>query len=42
MDDVLDDTADVAMSLGVIEGSELRGRFVEAGVCRWKKEEVRG
>lgn len=30
MDDVLDDTSDVTMSLSVIEGSELRGGLVES------------
>lgn len=34
MDDVLDDTSYVAMSLSVVESSELRRCFVKAGVGR--------
>lgn len=35
MDDVLHDSADVAMALGVIEGAELGGSLVQAGVGRY-------
>lgn len=36
MDDVFDDTSNVSMSLGVIEGSELGRGFVETGVGRYE------
>jgi hypothetical protein len=36
VDDILHHTADVSMSLGVVESAELGGGLVETGVGRWK------
>ena len=38
VDDLLDDTTGVSVTLGVVEGTELRGSLVETGVGRCKQK----
>jgi hypothetical protein len=41
VDDLLDDTTGVSVTLGVVEGTELRRRLVETGVRRCKQRKIR-
>jgi hypothetical protein len=40
VDDLLHHTANVSMSLSVVESAELGGGLVETGVGRWKSRNI--